>query len=76
MVFVKPLQHANVRQAERAAPFEHQADLRPGFLVGLPGSLRILRLQLDTYEKPKQGKQCSRSPETSLDSASELWLTA
>ena len=32
MVLVEPLQHANVRQAERTAPFEHQADFLSGFL--------------------------------------------
>ncbi len=29
VVLVKPLQHADVRQPERTAPFEHQADLLP-----------------------------------------------
>ena len=50
MVLVKPLQHANVRQAERAAPFEHQAD----FLS------RLLCVKKSGHEK--QENRCRRCP--------------
>jgi hypothetical protein len=32
MVLVKPLQHADMRQAQRTTPFEHQAYLLPRLL--------------------------------------------
>jgi hypothetical protein len=76
MVLVKPLQHANVRQAERAAPFEHQADLCPVLLLGFLSRLSILRLKRDTYQESKQEEQGSRSPETSLRAASNLFMSA
>jgi hypothetical protein len=74
MVLIEPLQHANVRQAERPAPFEYQADLRPRLLVG---SLRgNLRLQWKTNQESKQENKSSRSPESSADGAAHLLMAA
>ncbi len=74
MVFIEPLQHANVRQAKGSAPFEYQADLGPWFLVRLLGG--NLRLKWKAYQESKQEDQPSRSPETSADGAAHLLMAA
>ena len=49
MVLVKPLQHANVRQAERTAPLEHQADF-------------LSRLCVKKSGHKEQENRCRRRP--------------
>ena len=56
VVLVEPLQHANVRQAERTAPFEHQADFLPRFRVGLLRR-RILGVQGNGHEKQEEHRR-------------------